>query len=60
MNAKQVIKHYGSTRKAAEAIGVTYNAVQNWKSAGVPRSMQFELEVITGGKLKADRSPRSK
>jgi len=58
MDAKELINYWGSQRKAAEGLQVTYQAVQHWKNKGVPRGIQFEMEVLTDGTLKADREKR--
>jgi hypothetical protein len=45
---------YGSRRKLAEALGVTVAAVSLWGDT-VPELRQYQLEVLTRGKLKAQR-----
>ena len=56
MTPKQVIKHFGTVRITAEALSVTTQNIYNWLALEtIPRGAQCELEVITRGKLKADR-----
>jgi len=55
MTVDEVLEYYGSKRKAADAVDVTYEAFRQWYLAGViPRGRQFEYEVITDGELVAD------
>lgn len=57
MTIKQVIKHYGSIAETAAALGVTYQAVQQWVTNGkVPEGRQWQIETLTKGKLKAKRA----
>lgn len=57
MKTKQVIKHYGSIKETAEAIGTSYEAVRKW---GVypPKLRQYQIESLTDGKLKAKNNPK--
>jgi predicted transcriptional regulator len=55
MTYKQLIKHYGTQVSAAKALGVTKAAVCQWQHTGVPALRQFQVELLTGGKLRADR-----
>lgn len=57
MTPTDVIRYYGSIRKAADALGIEYATVWNWQKTGkVPPQRQFEIEVRTAGKLQADRA----
>lgn len=55
MNLDQLIAHFGTQEKAAEAIGVTQGSVSAWRR-GIPVPRQFQIEVLTQGALQADRS----
>lgn len=56
MTPDQVIKHFGTQAAAAEALGIGQPAVSNWVARGVvPSVSQLKLEMVTGGKLKADK-----
>jgi ParB-like chromosome segregation protein Spo0J len=56
MTPEQVIKHFGTQELAAQALGFRQSAVSNWLARGkVPPISQLKLEIITDGKLKADK-----
>lgn len=58
MKASDVITHFGGIPEAAKALGVTRSAVWQWlerKGDSVPENRQYQVEVVTGGALKADR-----
>lgn len=56
MKPKDVIKYYGTQQKAAEALGCKQPSISEWVRNGcVPLLRQFQIEALTGGKLKADR-----
>ena len=52
MKKKDVIEHFGSIKKAADALGIWPQSLYSWKE-NVPENMAYKVEVITGGKLKA-------
>lgn len=54
MELKQAIKHFGTKAELARKMGVTRQAITGWGD-GIPAGRQFQLEVLTGGKLKAER-----
>src|SRR5712691_10492691 len=54
MDKATAIAHYGSASKLARALGVKPAAVITWQE--IPRLRQYQLEVLTEGKLKADRT----
>lgn len=60
MTFDQVIEHFGrnrgrppSGRTAAQKLGLTGQAVNRWRRAGIPRWWQQIIERRTRGKLKA-------
>lgn len=61
MNYEQVIKFFGGTKgtitAAAKASGYTKASFHNWKKSkeGIPYSSQCLLQVVSNGKLKADK-----
>lgn len=56
MTVDQVLSYYGGQTAAARALGITQPAVAHWVAAGrVPADTQYRIEVLTGGKLRADR-----
>jgi len=55
MDPQAVIDHFGSITKAAEALGVKYQAVHNWRQAGkVPPVRQWQIQAITAGRFQAE------
>lgn len=52
MTKHDAIQYFGTQRALAAAIGRTEGAVSQWSQ--VPRGVQFELHVRTGGKLSVD------
>ena len=58
MTHDDIIKHYGGQREAMTALaqyGIYRQIMDNWRRDGVPELRQFQLYVITGGKLKIDK-----
>lgn len=54
MNFKDLVDHYGSQRQIAQALGVSKQLVSYWKRAGVPIGRQYEIQILTGGRLRAE------
>lgn len=54
MTADDVIKHFGSLRRAAIALDVWPQTIYAWGDK-VPPLRQYQIEVLTDGALKADR-----
>lgn len=55
MKYEEVLDHFGSQQATADALGIKQPSVAAWKESGIPEPRQFQIEVITDGKLKADR-----
>lgn len=56
MNFQEVLKHFGTKRKIATELGITIQAVQQWADTDkVPLGRQFQIELVTDGKLQAPR-----
>lgn len=56
MTTQDIIDFYGSGKNAADALGISRQAVYQWKSRdSIPLARQYEYEVKTGGALKAVR-----
>lgn len=53
MTKSQAVKHFGSISALAKALCVTYEAVRQWEE--VPELRQYQIEMLTGGDLKADQ-----
>jgi hypothetical protein len=59
MKPQELIEHFGSDIKVAAAIGVSQQAVRNWKEAdSIPRLTQFAIQAITKNKLMADKDEK--
>ena len=58
MKPQDVIEHFGGQQKmVAQALGITIGAVSQWVTGGrVPMGRQWQIEAITRGKLRADRT----
>lgn len=54
MTLKEVLDFYGGVRNLAKELGVSTQVIYTWVDRP-PMSRQYEIEVRTGGKLKADR-----
>lgn len=54
MKPSDVIKHFGGIRQAAEALGVTRQAIYIWKQRkAIPAQRAYQIQVLTGGALRA-------
>ncbi len=51
MKTAEVLKHFGGVRQAAEALGISTQAVYSWGEE-VPAMRQPHIQVVTNGKLK--------
>lgn len=54
MTTKEAIEHYKGATKLAAALDLTAQAVQAWGDKP-PIARQFQIQVLTKGKLKADK-----
>lgn len=54
MKAQDVFEHFGGIRAAAEALGMTTQALYAWGEE-VPRTRQAHVEAATKGKVKRDK-----
>lgn len=54
MNFDQIISHFGTQQRAADALGLSQSSVAEWKKNGIPEGRQFQIQVITEGALMAD------
>jgi hypothetical protein len=58
MTMQEVLEHYGSRKRLADELGLWPQTVYQWGDT-VPLLRQYEIEVRTGGVLKADRPHES-
>lgn len=54
MTTDQAIKHYGGRRELAAALGIWPHNISRWGEYP-PIARQYEIELRTNGKLKADK-----
>jgi transcriptional repressor of cell division inhibition gene dicB len=53
MTTSEAIKHFGSSKELARALGIDWSAVRHW-GAYPPVGRQAQLQVMTAGKLRAE------
>ena len=53
MKTKEAIEYYGGIKQLAEALGIWPHVIYRWGD-NPPLARQYELEVKTGGKLRAE------
>ena len=54
MKTKTAIDHFGSRQALADALGISREATYGWGEI-VPELRQYQLQVITAGRLVANR-----
>lgn len=59
MTYDDLIKHFGSASATARALGITKQAVHQWRS-GITQTRQAWIELKTDGALTADLSADTK
>lgn len=59
MTFDETIAYFGSRNALADRLGVSVAAIGMWKyrTGGVPLPVQWQIELGTKGKLKADEPP---
>jgi len=57
MTKADVIKFFGSQSAVAKALGVSKQAVGSWGEQ-IPEGRAYQIQVITGGKLKVSANQR--
>ncbi len=56
MTPNDVVQHFGTQVKAAQALGIKQSSIAGWiKNGAVPEGRQYQIQLLTGGKLQADR-----
>ncbi len=57
MTTSEAIAFFRSAANLARALGVTPGAISQWvKTDVLPEGRQYQVEILTGGALKADRN----
>ncbi len=59
MEFTELLNHFGSQINAARAVGTSAQVVSAWKKNGIPIGRQYELQILTGGALKAAGQPKT-
>lgn len=55
MDTQDLIDHFGTLTNAAKAIGTSIQVVSAWNTKNrIPLGRQYEIQVLTGGKLRAN------
>lgn len=56
MSPEQLIEHFDGIAPAARALKVSPPSVSQWVESGrIPIDRQCQIEIVTGGALRADR-----
>lgn len=53
MRYDDIIKHFGGVTQAAKALGMTRQAVYNWRTQPIPYPRQLLIQQVSRGRLKA-------
>ncbi|QJT25386.1 hypothetical protein E4185_03620 [Aeromonas media] len=58
MRKHDAITHFGGVTATAKALGISHAAVVKWGDP-IPQGRAYQIEVLTGGTLKADPAAKS-
>ncbi len=58
MRKHDAITHFGGVTATAKALGISHAAVVKWGDT-IPQGRAYQIEVLTGGALKADPAAQS-
>lgn len=50
-----MIEHFGGVSRTARALGLAQSSVSEWKTEGIPECRQYQIELATHGKIRADK-----
>lgn len=56
MKKQDALDHFGGVVGLAKALGCKSQAISQWGET-IPKGRAYQIEVLTGGKLKADPIP---
>ena len=56
MKLSEAIAHFGTEAEMARKLGIRPQAVYQWDGK-VPKGRQYQIQILTKGKLKADTEP---
>ena len=55
MKTQDAIDYYGNQVELAKALGVTKQAITQWKETGIlPIGRAYQMQVVTGGDMEVD------
>ncbi|MGY6039078.1 Cro/CI family transcriptional regulator [Aeromonas sp. AE23HZ002T15] len=54
MKKNEAVKHYGGVVQLATALGIKPQSVSQWGET-IPQGRAYQIELMTGGKLKAEQ-----
>lgn len=54
MKKEDVLKHFGTVKATAEALGISHVAVVKWGEY-IPEGRAYQLQILTGGKLRYEK-----
>lgn len=54
MKTELAVDYFGTKAAIADALGIKKSAVSQWGDT-IPKGRAYQIEVLTGGKLKADQ-----
>jgi hypothetical protein len=55
MDYPKLIKHFGTEAEAVRALGIPQTTINAWADSGIPSWRQYQIEVLTNGKLRASK-----
>lgn len=58
MNKSDVLSYFSGVAATAKALGISHVAVSKWGDT-IPQGRAYQIEVLTGGALKADTAAPS-
>lgn len=59
MDFETVIAFFGTQQKTADALGLAQPTVASWKENGIPVPRQYQIQVVSKGKLKVAEKDRA-
>ena len=59
MKKSEVVEFFGGIQQTADALGIRYQSVREWPEDRVPEGRQFQIQVISKGRLKAAKQHRA-
>lgn len=60
MKLEQVLKHFKTNPAGlAKKLDVSPGAISQWKTSGIPGGRQWQIQALTNGKLKADKTKQA-